>query len=114
MMFFQVALLLGYLYAHLLANYVPTKRQASVHLALLALSLILLPVGTPESWLPAASGQPAIEILALLSVSVGIPFVLISASGPLLQHWIAGVYPGRTPFRLNSLTNHRSLTALLT
>jgi len=114
MMFFQVALLLGYLYAHLLANYVPTKRQAGLHLALLALSLILLPVGTPESWLPAASGQPAIEILALLSLSVGIPFVLISASGPLLQHWFAGVYPGKSPFRLYSLSNLGSLAALLT
>ena len=114
MMFFQVALLLGYLYAHLLANHVPPKRQAGLHLILLTLSLLLLPIGTPESWTPETSGQPALEILALLSISVGIPFVLISASGPLLQHWFSGVYPGKSPFRLYSLSNVGSLAALLT
>jgi hypothetical protein len=113
MMFFQVALLLGYLYAHLLASYVPPKRQATLHLTLLVLSLILLPIGIPESWTPATAGEPAIEILALLSLSVGIPFVLISASGPLLQHWFSGVYPGKSPFRLYALSNFGSLAALL-
>jgi len=113
MMFFQVALLLGYLYAHLLASHVPPKRQAGLHLALLALSLLLLPIGVPESWIPTVSGQPAVDILALLAISVGIPFILISASGPLLQHWFSGVYPGRSPFRLYSLSNLGSLAALL-
>jgi spermidine synthase len=114
MMFFQVALLFGYLYAHLLANFVPVKRQPILHLSLLALSLILLPVGTPDSWTPTTGRLPAIEIIALLSISVGIPFVLISASGPLLQHWFAGAFTGRSPFRLYAVSNIGSLVALLT
>ena len=114
MMFFQVALLCGYLYAHLLANFVPAKRQPIVHISLLVLSLLLLPVGTPDSWSPAAGGFPAIEIVVLLSISVGIPFVLISASGPLLQHWFAGAFAGRSPFRLYAVSNLGSLVALLT
>ena len=113
MMFFQVALLIGYLYAHLLAKNVPAKRQPILHVSFLTLSLLLLPIGTPDSWVPTVSGQPAVEILALLSISVGIPFVLISASGPLLQHWFSGVYRGKSPFRLYALSNLGSLTALL-
>jgi len=114
MMFFQVALLVGYLYAHLLANFVPGKRQPIVHISLLTLSLLLLPVGTPDSWAPTTGGFPAIEIVALLSISVGIPFVLISASGPLLQHWFAGAFTDRSPFRLYAISNLGSLVALLT
>jgi len=113
MMFFQVALLVGYLYAHLLATYVPPKRQPKIHLALLVLSLAFLPIGTPDFWVPSVDGQPAVEILGLLSVSVGVQFVLASASAPLLQHWYSGVFPGKSPFRLYALSNLGSLCALL-
>jgi spermidine synthase len=113
MMFFQVALLFGYLYAHLLANRVPSRRQPIVHLSLLALSFLLLPISPPDSWVPTAGGQPAVQILALLSITVGIPFVLLSASAPLLQHWFSGVHPGKSPFRLYALSNLGSLIALL-
>jgi len=113
MMFFQVALLCGYLYAHLLANKVPSRRQPIVHLVLLALSFVLLPIGPPDTWAPTATGLQAVQILGLLSLSVGVPFVLISASAPLLQHWFAGVHPGKSPFRLYALSNFGSLIALL-
>jgi hypothetical protein len=113
MMFFQVALLCGYLYAHLLTQYVPAKRQPILHLTFLALALLLLPIGVPDSWEPSVNGQPALEILALLSISVGFPFILISASAPLLQHWFSGVYPDKSPFRLYALSNFGSLMALL-
>ena len=92
MMFFQVALLCGYLYAHLLATRVPSQRQPVVHLSLLALSCLLLPIGPPDTWEPTATGLPSVQILGLLTLSVGIPFLLISASAPLLQHWFAGVF----------------------
>ena len=114
MMFFQAALLLGYLYAHLLGQRVPEKHQPIVHFALLALSMLLLPIGPPESWIPAVVGWPGIEIMMLLAISVGVPFVLIAASGPLLQRWYAGVYPSRSPFRLYALSNLGSLVGLLT
>lgn len=113
MMFFQVALLCGYLYAHLLATRVPARRQPLVHLLLLAFSILLLPIGPPESWAPTATGQQAVQILGLLSLSVGVPFVLISASAPLLQHWFSGAFPARSPFRLYALSNLGSLVALL-
>lgn len=61
MMFFQVALLFGYLYAHLLANYVPVKRQPILHVSCLSLSLLLLPIGPPDSWMPTVGGRPAVD-----------------------------------------------------
>jgi hypothetical protein len=113
MMFFQVALLCGYLYAHLLAKYVPSRRQPILHLVLLAFSFLLLPVAPPNFWAVSVSDLPALQILALLSISVGIPFVLISASAPLLQHWFSVVRPEKSPFRLYALSNLGSLVALL-
>jgi hypothetical protein len=113
MMFFQGALLLGYLYAHVLGKRVPAKRQPVVHGVLLGLSLLLLPIGPPASWTPDTAAMPGIEIPVLLAISVGVPFVLIAASGPLLQRWYAGVFPGRSPFRLYALSNFGSLVGLL-
>lgn len=112
MLFFQVGLLGGYFYAHLLARRLRLYRQALVHGCLLALSLLWLPI-TPE--LPeSVQGLPqTFEILSLLAFSVGIPFLLLSASAPLLQHWFACVHPGTSPFRLYALSNVGSLLALL-
>ena len=113
MMFFQASLLLGYLYAHVLGQRVPEKHQPRVHLGLLAASLLLLPIGPPAEWTPSMDGSPGLDILLLLSMSVGVPFVLIAASGPLLQRWYAGVFPDRSPFRLYALSNLGSLVGLL-
>ena len=113
MMFFQVALFCGYLYAHLLATRVPANRQYQLHVVFLGLSLLLLPIAPPDGWSPSPTGEPSLQILALLGVAVGVPFVLISASAPLLQHWFAGANPGKSPFRLYALSNLGSLVALL-
>jgi len=113
MMFFQVALFCGYLYAHLLATRVPANRQYRIHILLLGLSLFLLPVAPPDGWSPASGGEPSLQILALLGMTVGVPFVLVSASAPLLQHWFAVAHPGKSPFRLYALSNLGSLVALL-
>ena len=111
MLFFQVALLIGYAYAHGLARYVPVKRQPYIHLTLLLLSLLVLPI-VPS--LPENSSQHQImEILIILSSSVGLPFVLLSASAPLLQHWFANIHPNKNPFKLYALSNTGSLLALL-
>jgi hypothetical protein len=112
MLFFQVGLLGGYTYAHLLARYVPVSRQPYVHLVLILLSLLTLPI-TP-SLLEGGSQQTQIlEILAILLVSVGLPFILLSASAPLLQYWFSKIYPNRSPFKLYALSNTGSLLALL-
>ena len=116
MLFFQVGLLVGYGYAHLLVTAFRRKKrwQVGVHLALLAASCLVLPVTPSEALKPAGdAAAPVAGILALLLSSVGLPYVLISASGPLLQHWFAGAMPGRSPYRLYAVSNAGSLLALL-
>ncbi len=112
MLFFQIGLLVGYLYAHVLTRRLRLHHQAIVHGGLLILSLAMLPI-TPE--LPEFSQNmpQTLEILSILAVSVGAPFILLSASAPLLQHWFANVHPSRSPFRLYALSNVGSLLALL-
>src|SRR5271170_4554326 len=93
LVFFQTALLAGYLYAHLLN----TRRQAWLHTALLAASLLLLPVIPSERWKPSGSGDPTWQILAMLAAVLGLPYFLLSATSPLLQKWLAR--EGSQPYR---------------
>lgn len=111
LVFYQTALLLGYAYAMLLARALPPLWGSLCHIGLLAVSLLLLPVG-PASGGSAATGEPSIAILLLLTASIGLPFVALSATSPLLQHWLSrGGY--QTPYRLFALSNVASLLALL-
>ena len=111
--FFQAALLLGYLYAHLQVKYVNPTRQVLFHACLLLASVALLPIGFAQFPEWSASSHPALSILLLLAVTIGPLFVLIAASAPLLQHWYARVFPNRSPYRLYALSNFGSLLALL-
>jgi hypothetical protein len=114
MLFFQVVLLLGYSYAHGLARFPPRKAQALIHALLLFASLLLLPVGpAAESWKPTGDEMPIGSILALLSVTIGLPYFLLSSTGPLLQEGFRRE-TGRTPYRLYALSNMGSLLALVT
>ncbi len=112
MLFFQLGLLAGYLYAHMLAKRLQLQHQVIVHGCLLVLSLFLLPI-TPELPESPQSLPQTLEILKVLAVSVSFPFILLSASAPLLQHWFANAHPGKSPFRLYALSNVGSLLALL-
>lgn len=112
MLFFQFGLLAGYLYAHELARRLELRHQAIVHGGLLTLSLFLLPI-TPEAPEFSQNLPQILEILKVLAASVMFPFILLSASGPLLQHWFSRVHPGKSPFRLYALSNVGSLLALL-
>jgi len=114
LLFFQVMLVVGYAYAHLLTRYVPPNRQAWVHGILVLVSLLTLPILPAESWKPDDAGSPMAQILMLLLVSVGIPYLLLSATGPLVQVWFARRYPDRSPYRLYALSNVGSLGGLLT
>ncbi|PQO32111.1 hypothetical protein DTL21_17910 [Bremerella cremea] len=114
MLFFQVVLFTGYLYAHLLATYCPRKWQAVVHAALMVLALFLMPISPGEAWKPGADVWPPGYILALLATHLGLPYFLLSANGPLLQHWFSELAPGKVPYRLYALSNVGSLVALLT
>ena len=112
MLFFQLGLLAGYLYAHVLAKRLQLHHQVIVHGGLLILSLFLLPITPALPEFPQNLPQ-TLEILYLLTVSVSFPFILLSASAPLLQHWFAHLRPGKSPFRLYALSNAGSLLALL-
>ncbi|MBZ5724849.1 MAG: fused MFS/spermidine synthase [Acidobacteriia bacterium] len=113
MLFFQVVLLAGYLYAHWLHEKLAARRQALVHIALLAVSLATLPALPNPAWKTAQVGHPSLRILALLSLTVGLPYFLLSSTSPLLQAWYARERRGRLPYRLFALSNFASLTALL-
>lgn len=113
MLFFQVALFGGYAYAHALNRLRPIW-QASIHLTLIVAALLLLPISPAESWKNAAAGSPTLTILRLLAASVGLPYFLLSSTGPLLQAWFSRTNSGSSPYRLYALSNVGSLAALLT
>ena len=113
MLFFQVFLLGGYAYAHLLASHFSPRNQALVHLSLVACSLVLLPITPGEAWKPDGNENPMLAIFLLLLVTIGMPFLVASASGPLLQHWFNRVHPSLSPYRLYALSNIGSLLALV-
>ncbi|MHC5211883.1 MAG: spermidine synthase [Planctomycetota bacterium] len=114
MLFFQVALLLGYVYAHWLSARLGPRAQGLTHIALLAVTLALLPLAPSAAWKPETAADPTWRILALLTVTVGLPFLVLASTGPLLQAWFARHHPGRSPYRLYALSNAGSLLGLLT
>src|SRR3954447_15797805 len=113
MLFFQVVLLLGYLYAHLLHRGLSPRRQAIAHIVVLAVSLAALPILPSPAWKTAAIEQPSLRILALLAATVGLPYFLLSSTSPLLQAWYARTHKQGLPYRLFALSNFASLLALL-
>jgi hypothetical protein len=113
LLFFQGVLLLGCLYAHLLTRISRPKIQGLVHAALLAVSLLALPILPKDSWKPSGAGDPALHILLLLGLTVGLPYFLLSSTSPLLQAWYAQGRTGVFPYRFYALSNAGSLLALL-
>src|SRR5437867_11617283 len=115
LLFFQVALLAGYAYAHSLANRVELRRQALVHVALLAASLAALPIVPSLEWkgAAAAGSHPVLVILSLLAGTIGAPSVLLSSTSPLLQHSFERTRPGPSPYRLFALSHLGSLLGLV-
>jgi hypothetical protein len=113
LVFFQCALLLGYLYADVTSRRLTPRRQSQLHIALLALGLLFLPIAPRFLQVKRAGGDPATAILLLLSVSIGLPFVLLSATSPLVQVWYARTSAQRDPYHLFALSNIASLLALL-
>jgi SAM-dependent methyltransferase len=113
LVFFQTALLLGYLYADLTVRHLTPKRQSAAHLGLLLVSLLWLPIAPQTFWRSPVQVDPAWRILGLLAFSIGLPFVLLSASSPLLQIWYARRASGRSPYHLFALSNLASMLALL-
>jgi SAM-dependent methyltransferase len=113
MMFFQAVLLAGYGYAHLSVRFLPRRGQVLLHLALLAVAAAFLPVGVGEGWIPRAGESPVLWLLAMMAVSIGAPFLVLSATAPLLQSWFAAVPGTRDPYFLYAASNLGSMLALL-
>jgi hypothetical protein len=113
MLFFQLLLLGGYAYAHAVSRYLRPRTQAILHVVLLLAALASLPITPSDAWKPTSDGQPALQILALLAASLGLPYLVLSATGPLLQEWFRRSVPGASPYRLYALSNVGSLLALV-
>jgi len=113
MLFFQVSLVGGYAYAHLVVARLPRGWQGGIHAALLVVSLACLPIVPSETWKPTGDEAPTLQIVLLLGATIGLPYLLLSATGPLLQGWWAAARPGESPYRLYALSNVGSLLALV-
>jgi len=116
MLFFQAALLAGYAYAHAAVTALGTRRQAAVHLALVLLPFLVLPIAfsaaDTESWPPAES--PIFRLLFLLTKRIGLPFLVLSTTAPVLQKWFSDAKheSGKDPYFLYAASNLGSMLAL--
>jgi hypothetical protein len=115
-LFFQLLLLFGYLYAHWSIRYLRPKAQTIMHLALLGASMLMLPAIPNPGWKPTGGEDPTLRIFGLLGATIGLPYFLLSTTGPLIQAWFVRerAAPGATPYRLYALSNLGSMLALLT
>ncbi len=113
MLFFQVVLFFGYVYAHATTRFLSARHQAVLHIGLLVVAAALLPITPGDSWKPAADAQPILQIVKLLAACVGLPYFILSSTGPLLQRWFSLQAPGTSPYRLYALSNVGSLLALI-
>src|SRR6185369_10188776 len=92
---------------------VPGRRQALVHTLLLAAAVALLPISPGEAWKPLGGEEPISRILLLLAACVGLPYLLLASTSPLLQAWYVRSYPQGNPYRLFAISNLASLGALI-
>lgn len=113
LLFFQLILLAGYTYAHFLIRRFSPKQQMKIHLPLLAIAIATLPIIPAERWKPTGGGDATFQILALLAATIGLPYMILSATSPLLQAWYVRTHKGAIPYRLFALSNFGSLLALL-
>ena len=120
MMFFQITLLLGYLYSHGLRMLTRPKTSWIVHSVVLLLALVMLPVLPSEQLKPENYSSLSGEIVRVLALSVGVPFFVLATTGPLVQAWQSVSHGGdsasessTSPYRLYALSNIGSLLALI-
>lgn len=117
LVFFQATLLLGYLYAHLSTRWLSWRvlLVTQCSLALLPGAIGLLPLALPRGWTPPASANPIAWILAALAIAMGLPFFVLSSSGPMMHRWFAasGHRQSGDPYFLYAASNAGSLLGLL-
>ena len=113
LVFFQCMLLAGYFYSDWTTRKLSARRQALLHIALIAVAIVLLPIIPDTAWKPVGDEEPSLRILLLLGATIGLPYFLISTTSPLVQAWFSRSYPGTSPYRLFALSNLASMLALL-
>lgn len=113
LVFFQLCVLVGYGYAHLLTTYVRPRMQGLIHGVLLVVSCALMPILPSAAWRPTEGADPTMQILLLLAANVGLPSVMLSSTSPLLQVWYMRRTGSEVPYRLFAWSNFGSLLALL-
>jgi len=115
MLFFQSALLGGYLYAHVTSRWLDVRKQSILQIALFALTFLTLPVAVASGWRPTGSEMPVWWLAGLLAVSLGAPFFMLSTGAPLLQRWFSetGHPSAANPYFLYAASNLGSMVALL-
>ncbi len=113
LVFFQFLLLFGYAYSDLTTRRMRPRTQVWLHAVLLVLSLASLPIIPDAVWKPAGEDEPVLRILGLLAATIGLPYFLLSTTGPLVQAWFARSFPTGTVYRLFALSNFGSLLALI-
>ena len=113
LVFFQSALLLGYWYADVTTRCLTVARQSVLHIALLLVSLCFLPIAPRAIFHSLDAMHPVTHILVVLAASIGLPFILLSATSPLVQTWHARAGGRSEPYHLFAVSNFASLLALL-
>jgi hypothetical protein len=115
MVFFQAALLAGYAYVHISLRRLGPRGQPLWHLPLMLLPFAVLPVAIRSGWTPPADANPAGWLLALMTVAIGLPFLVVSTSSSVLQGWFSATnHPrARDPYFLYAASNAGSMLALL-
>jgi len=122
MFFFEIVLTGGYAYANWLIRNNASKKQTWTHLVLMGISVCLLiylalgwpsPITPSANWKPANITTPVLYIFFLLTISVGLPFFVLSTNSPLMQAWFSRKNPGRSPYWLYALSNIGSMLGLL-
>jgi hypothetical protein len=113
LMFFQLALLAGYMHAYAVTLPLAVPRQVWAQLAVLAAGLLLLPITPAETWKPVDASDPTWRIVALLALSVGLPYMVLATTTPLLSRWLAHLEPSLDPARFYAASNLGSFAGLL-
>src|ERR1700719_4166662 len=113
MVAFQTFLFAGYAYAHLVCRLLKPAQAAVVHLAFLALVALTLPLGVASGFSVPPDDHVMLWLVGLFALSIGIPFMALSATAPLLQHWFVATGHPKNPYVLYAASNLGSFCALL-
>ena len=115
MVFYQLALLASYLYAHATRRWLTDRQQVALHLVFLALPLLVLPIAVPRPWSPPTDTSPIPWLLGLMTVAIGLPFCIVATTSPLLQSWFSQLDDpaAKNPYALYVASNAGSMLALI-